>query len=216
MVKIFITGCAKSGTTLLSDMFRAFSKTYVINEEISLEEFCNLKDEQVGEFDFVIGKRSMYHIFSHSGLTLREVDRQIYLIRKHNILILNVVRDGRNVVASYLKSWGVYNPFEWMSCIEQLKAHGNIVLATVRYEDIINNADDVQAELLKVFNLTGENLFSEYPNFVPQLTRNQSDSSYNLRELDTSKITPDKETYLKRPNDIEHFNKLLTELNYEV
>lgn len=216
MVKIFITGCAKSGTTLISDMFRAFSKTYVINEEVSLEEFCNLKDEQIGDFDFVVGKRSMYHVFSHSGLTKREVDRQMYLIKKHNILIVNVVRDGRNVVASYLKSWGVYNPFEWMSCIEQSKAYKNVVLATVRYEDIINNADAAQIGLSKIFNIIGENLFSEYPNFVPQLTRNQSDSSYNLRELDASKTTPDKETYLKRPNDIEHFNKLLTELNYEL
>lgn len=216
MTKIFITGCAKSGTTMLLDMFHAFERTWVINDEVGLEDFANLTPEQVGNFDFVVGKRSTGTIFSASTLTQRDINRQLFLLAKNDIKVLNLVRDGRNVVKSYLASWGYYNPFEWMECIIQANKYEGFISQWMAYEDLLTTPDDIQVEVAKQFGLTIADKWSDYPNFVPASNRAISSRSYNLRPIDKGKIKVDKTTYLQRPNDVDYFNSLLMQLNYEV
>jgi len=216
MTKIFITGCAKSGTTMLLDMFHAFESTYVISDEVTLSDFCTLTPERVGIFDFVIGKRSVGTIFSSSTLTERDIAQHGYLIEKHDIRIVNIVRDGRNVVRSYVNSWGYYNPFEWMECILQTQYRPDLIELQVKYEDLLSDPNGVQSQLEAAFAFNRIADFADYPKFVANDNRKVSAHSYNLRPIDATKIQPDKTSYLRRPNDVEYFNQLLTGLNYEV
>jgi len=216
MTKIFITGCAKSGTTMLLDMFHAFESTYVISDEVTLSDFCALTPERVGSFDFVIGKRSVGTLFSSSTLTERDIAQHGYLIEKHDIRIVNIVRDGRNVVRSYVNSWGYYNPFEWMECILQTQYRPDLIELQVKYEDLLSDPNGVQSQLEAVFAFNRIADFADYPKFVANDNRKVSAHSYNLRPIDATKIQPDKTSYLRRPNDVEYFNQLLTGLNYEL
>jgi len=216
MTKIFITGCAKSGTTMLLDMFHAFESTYVISDEVTLSDFCSLTPERVGSFDFVVGKRSVGTLFSSSTLTERDIAQHGYLIAKHDIRIVNIVRDGRNVVRSYVNSWGYYNPFEWMECILQTQYRPDLIELQVKYEDLLSDPNGVQSQLEAAFAFNRIADFADYPKFVANDNRKVSAHSYNLRPIDATKIQPDKTSYLRRPNDVEYFNQLLTGLNYEV
>ncbi len=216
MTKIYITGCAKSGTTMLLDMFHAFKKTWVIVDEVTLEDFTQLTSERVGNFDFVIGKRSVGTIFSASNLTQRDINRQLYLIAQHGIKVVNIVRDGRNVVKSYLESWGYYNPFEWMECVIQANTYSNFIHHSIRFEDLVTTPDAVQLKLSSAFGFQSVANFSDYPKFISNANRSPSSKSYNLRPIDKSKTDIDKTSYLRRPNDVDFFNGLLDGLGYEI
>lgn len=208
MKKIFITGCAKSGTTLLKDLFRAFD-VHVFNDEVTIDDFCNYKGSQ----KVVIGKRSVNTIFSSSNLRESGLKRQEQLIKENNILIVNIVRDGRNVVKSMVKDWGYYNPFEWMSCIDQMDKYEGIRL-NIRYELLLEVPDLIQMQIGKALQLKPKTTFSKYPEFVPQDETRKG--GYKLRPIDPSKIEPDEFTYHNRPNDIAYFEHLLDKLGYGV
>ena len=213
MKKIFITGCAKSGTTLLKDLFRAFDSTWVIEDEITVNGISKLTPSNVGKFDFVVGKRSWDSLYSCGRLRDTDIQSQYHQLQKAEIIVINVIRDGRNVVKSLLKDWGWYSPFEWLECIRQAREHNGIITLTVRYEDLLTIPDQVQNEIIVVTGLKSIHSFSEYPKFIQ--TTEQREKNYTFRPLDASKIKPDLKTYLQSPNDIEYFNKQLKQLGYE-
>jgi len=213
MKKVFITGCAKSGTTLLKDMFRSFGSTFVIEAETSVGSICKLKTKSVGKFDFVVGKRTWDTIYSCGRLRDTDIDSQYHLLQSSDIIVINVIRDGRNVAKSLLKDWGWYSPFEWMECVRQSNEHNGIINLTVKYEDLLTRPDEIQNEIMVVTGMKPEHSFSDYPNFIE--TTEQREKNYTFRPLDKSKAYDvDKETYLKRPNDIGWFELTLQELGY--
>jgi hypothetical protein len=191
---------------------RAFN-AYVIDEEITLDDFCSLTSDKVGPYTTVIGKRSVNTIFSSGNLRESELKRQEELIKKNKIHIINIVRDGRNVVASMDKSWGYYNPFDWMSCIDQMDKYQGIRL-NIRYELLLEVPDLVQMQIGKALHLVPGHIFSKYPEFVPDWIAKDREGNYTLRPIDISKATPDEHTYHKRPNDIAYFEHLLDKLGY--
>lgn len=215
MEKIFITGCAKSGTTLLNRMFQAFSSVYVIPDEVPLYDFAKLLPEQVGEFDFVVGKRSWETVYSCSRLSSKQIENQKELIKKHKIHIVNIVRDGRDVVVSYMNDWGINGCFEWMECVQSMD---ETIECLVRYENLILNPDSVQADIIDAFGLSPSAKFSEYPVFVKEnydLDDPRMKAQYKPRPLDRTNIGKNKELYKTlTPNDINHFNKLLESNGY--
>ena len=215
MEKIFITGCAKSGTTLLNRMFQAFSSVYVIADEVQLYDFAMLLPEQVGEFDFVVGKRSWETIFSCSRLSSKQIETQKELIKKHNIHVVNIVRDGRDVVVSYMNDWGINGCFEWMGCVQSID---ETVECRIKYEDLILNPDVVQSHIINRFDLSPVARFSEYPAFIKEnydLDDPRMKDQYKPRPLDSNNIGKNKELYKTlTPNDINHFNKLLESNGY--
>jgi len=213
MKKILITGCAKSGTTLLKDLFRSFDSTWVIEDEISVNSFCKLQQSDVGEYDFVIGKRSWDTIYSCGRLRDTDIKSQYYQLQRGEIIVINVIRDGRNVVKSLLNDWGWYCPFEWMESIRQMRHNGGVIAMNVKYESLLIEPDMVQNEIIVKTGLKANYSFSDYPDFIE--TTEQREKNYTFRPLDASKVVPDKETYLRSPNDIRHFNSLLEKLGYE-
>lgn len=213
MKKIFITGCAKSGTTLLKDLFRSFESTWVIEEEITVNAFCSLKPKDVGNFDFVVGKRSWDTIYSCGRLRDTDIKNQYFQLQRSGIIVINVIRDGRNVVKSLLKDWGWYSPFEWMECIRQAKHNNGIIKIMIPYEELLKNPDTVQEHIAEKLGIEPKYKFSDYPTFIE--TTEQREKNYTFRPIDKAKaFEVDKETYLKPPNDVKHFNSLLSELGY--
>lgn len=211
--KIFITGCAKSGTTLLKDMFRSFGSTFVIESEVSVSAICKLRASNVGEYDYVVSKRTWDSLYSCGRLRDTDIESQYHQLQAADIIVINVVRDGRNVVKSLLKDWGWYSPFEWMECVRQAKDHNGIISLTVKYEYLLTRPDEVQNEIMVITGMKPLHSFSDYPKFIE--TTEQREKNYTFRPLDKSKASfVDKETYLKRPNDVEHFNELLKGLGY--
>lgn len=215
MEKIFITGCAKSGTTLLNRMFQAFSNVYVIPDEVPLYDFAMLLPEQVGEFDFVVGKRSWETVFSCSRLSSKQIDNQKELIKNNNIRVINIVRDGRDVVVSYMNDWGINGCFEWMECVQ---SRDKTIECSIKYEDLILNPDEIQANIIGIFGLSPRAKFSDYPVFIKEnydLDDPRIKDNYKPRPLDKSKIGKDPELYKTlMPNDINQFNKLLESNGY--
>lgn len=215
MVKIFITGCAKSGTTLLKRMFHAFDKTYVIKEEVSVYDFIKIKKKDVGDYDFVVAKRSWDSLFSYSLLNKEQNDRQRRLINDNNIKVINIIRDGRDVVLSFINSWGLNGCFEWMNCVDNCQ--DELINLNVKYEELVLTPNGIQNKIMqlgfsKLFN------FSDYPVFIPEERLMDDiglDKEYHFRPLDIKSINKNPEYYKSiKPNDIEHFNKLLSKYGY--
>lgn len=218
MKKIYITGCAKSGTTMLARMFHAFDSAWVIRDETPLENFVRLQKEQVGDYEFVVAKRSHQSILSNGRLTEADIARQEFLITRHNILIVNVIRDGRDVLVSWWKDYGLWAAFEWMSCLDALaKYRGSedhrIKILNIRYEDILNLPNEVQRRVELFAGMSSEYYWSDYPRFVPDDT--MFSTQYPLRPIDKSRMLKDPEFYKsRRPQDIEHFESLLRKYEY--
>ena len=207
-MKIFITGCARSGTTLLSRLMNAFNISVYetdISTEISLNDFIKLDNKNI------VGKRSYPSVFS-SELSGKEIIEQINLIVNHDIKILNVVRDGRDVLLSEEKGKFYVSPSRWIDSIIQSEVFSDIISLQIRYEDLINNPLSIQGQIQQVFGLKQKHYFTKYPDFIKKDTAN-NDGIYKLRLLSNNSIGKDFSSYENFPLKREFENKL-RKLNY--
>lgn len=219
MVKIYITGCARSGTTLLARLFNAFQDCYVINEEVSVDDFCSIGESYFDGWDskpkFLVGKRTEFTVFGQI-LSTHEKERQLSLLESNNVVIINCVRDGRYVVDGWVKEWGIYNPFVWMQSILDSIYHMTKIQITVRYEVLISDPNFVQRELPhRISGLISSFDFSSYPSFVPEKCFESKSESRKLRPIE-NKIGGVPDSYLKVPNNVMVFNSLLSYLQYKL
>lgn len=172
-MKIFITGVAKSGTTLLRNLFHAFDKTTVVNGEASIDQLIISKSSTN-----IVVKRGMGSIYSHCMLTEQEKNRQLDLIRKHGIKIINIIRDRHLVVNSWQKDWGIglQGGFEWdVICSEQPDY-------TIKFNDLVSSPDTVQQNIIDKFGFIKVHNFSDYPSFVP--IEFNAYGNYSLRKIE--------------------------------
>jgi len=210
-VKIYITGCARSGTTLLARLFHSFEGVEVMNQEVSLSEFCDVEPIK----NILVGKRTEQSLFSNT-LSTKNIASQRELISIHGICVINCIRDGRDVVHAWVKAWGMYDPFAWMNAVDQSRFYPITIAHTVRYEELLSKPDVVQGKLMRRFpDLQKQHDFSLYPSFVPDYCFPTMDERYRLRPI-TAPVRLQSATYLKRPNDIIYFEHLLKELGYHV
>ena len=151
--KILITGCAKTGTTLVRRLFNAFHLKVFNQSEISLDKLI--------KSDCDVGKRRSSTIFSNL-LEEKELRRQIALIQKHNIRIVNIVRDK----ASTLKSTNGYVTEErYDECMRQARELSQHIDYTIAYSDLISNPDHVQGAVSKALNLRIVHKWSDFPDW---------------------------------------------------
>lgn len=205
-MKIFITGCAHSGTTLLRRLFYVFKDVEVVSEEISLQGFIDYK----GEAEIVVGKRTFRSIFSYAK-TSGEIQEDIELIQKNDIKIVNIVRDGRDVIES---EEGRVLPSRWIHSVKQALRFGHIILCAIRYEDLVRNPDTVQFYIGRVFKLYPTHMFSEYPNFVPKEIDSEK-PAYKKRPIITDRIGKDLDLYKRHHEiNIKLFEECLREWDY--
>tara|TARA_Y100001970_G_C14211661_1_gene847291 strand:+ start:1252 stop:1941 length:690 start_codon:yes stop_codon:yes gene_type:complete len=224
--RIFITGCAKSGTTLLLRLFYSFKNVEVIyrpgfdGHEISVFDLLSIDSNK----EAIISKRHPPSILSDIHST--EIEKQYDLIKKNQITIINVVRDGRDVILSD-GNW--VKPERWISCIEQRKIFKDIINFEVKFEDLVTDPDSIQDSLEKAFDLKKEFLFSDYPNFVEDWVFDWNVSvqarkgdkkekhNYGKRKISNSNVGKNKDAYKKlcTQNQIMIFEKCLKDLGYK-
>jgi hypothetical protein len=225
--KIFITGCAKSGTTLLLRMCYAFENAEVLykptpdGHELPFDEFINYSSDS----RFIIGKRHPPAILSNK--VSDEVSRQYGVIKTQDIGIINVVRDGRDVVlsdGSYVK------PDRWISTIKQRELYKDIIDIEIKYEELIQCPDEIQTQLEDKYGLVSKHRFSEYPEYVEDWVYNWNVSilgrqgkgnstDYGKRKLSSKSIGKNMEKYKELCNsrqERDEFELALETLNYEV
>lgn len=203
--KIFITGCAKSGTTLLLRMCYAFKNSQIIYEkgfdghELSFEEFINYK----GQEKYLIGKRHPPCILSNieeDGAFREQRD----IILQNEIYVINVVRDGRDVV---LSDGNYVKPRRWIDSMRQREDYKEIISYEIKYENLIEEPDKIQNDLMKITGLEKKYNFSEYPKYVEDWVYDwdisvlgragQDNKSYSKRPLSKKSILKDPMAYKK-------------------
>jgi hypothetical protein len=163
-MKIYITGCARSGTWLLNRLFYAFEDMHVHDAEIPLLNYVNASGFIT---EHVCAKRSVNSIYSNA-ISQEDEEHQCGLIARHDIKVINILRDGRDVC--HVPDKGTQaTPARWMASLNQAERAGNLITASVYYEDICNPKliDDLQADLALQLGLQIKHMWSEYPEFVP-------------------------------------------------
>jgi hypothetical protein len=221
--KIFITGCAKSGTTLLLRMCFAFKNTEILyrtgfnGHELTLSEFLNSETDK----KFLIGKRLPPFVLSNTHTP--EFEDQLKWIRKNDIGIINVIRDGRDVVLSdgkYVK------PERWLSSMIQRKKYSDIIDMEIKYEDIVRFPNNIQDNMVNVFGFERNAHFSDYPDFVKDWIYDwnvsvtgragKQESDYGKRRLSEVSIGKNLEAYkdLCTADQLNIFNEELKKAGY--
>jgi hypothetical protein len=210
--KIYITGCARSGTTLLARMFHAFEDVLVMSEEVQLKDFIDYTDINPEQAKVIVGKRTENSIFSNI-LSENETHKQLEMIDENDIIIINCVRDGRFVVESWWKAWSMYNPFAWMSSIMQSFEYQHMINLTVKFETLVKHPAIIQNKIENLLGFQAWTDFENYPSFVGEDAFQTKDEKYKLRkmQLDQSDIPF---MYLQKPNNVKYFDELLKKLGY--
>ena len=224
--KIFITGCAKSGTTLLLRMCFAFKDTEVLyrrgaeGHELDFQEFIDYEPTQ----KFTIGKRHPPALLS--TIHNRDLDYQAGNVIKHDIRIINVVRDGRDVI---LSDGNYVKPERWIDCIEQRDPvmFGNLIDLEVSYENLVRKPDEIQKQIEEKFGIESQSKFSDYPDYVEDwvfdwnvsvLARagKGNEKGYGKRKVSDKAIGKDPEAYktICTPEELPVFEKHLKKLGY--
>ena len=148
--KIFITGCAKTGTTLVRRLFNAFDLVVYNKNEMYLQQFL---DREVD-----VAKRRWNTLFSH-----KITDEQEQYEKMKDVNIVNVVRNKADV----LKSTNGYVPeARYDECQRHVEKYGDVIDYTIDYEDLIKDPDKIQKEVAEKFNLTIKHKWTEYPDFI--------------------------------------------------
>jgi len=202
-MKIFIVGCAKSGTTLLARMCVAFDIP-VVNEEVSIDGLLKIKED-------VIGKRSEFTLFGNI-LPEKEIRRQRELMK--DVIVINMYRNGVDVLESFWNGWGVWNPLIWCESIRQSLDHGDLINLNIKYEDLIEDPDKIQEQIQHITGLSSTNLFSEYPSFVPDYCFPSTKRGYTLEPIHNERIN--KGFNINRDGiDIKYFKKQMNTIGYD-
>ena len=175
MKKIYITGCAKSGTTLVRRLFNAFKdlKVYNYGEIIPIDFIKSNYD---------VGKR-FSSIFS-GKVNNSLVQQQLSMFK--DITIIDVLRNKEDVLKS---DNGYVSENRYNTCLKQREQYGHLIDYTIVYENLLSDPDQIQKEISELLGLKTEHKWSEYPKFVdikeenPKITQ----EIYNLRPIGAPK-----------------------------
>lgn len=213
--RVFITGCARSGTTLLNRLFYAFSGVSVVDREITLDEYCSCNPDG----NVLIAKRTPRTILS-VPLPENELRRQADLLSSAGIHVINLVRDGRDVVHQHRTGPRV-NVNRWIGCMLQAQQFRSSIALEVRYEDLVAVPDRVQSRISQVTGLRASTPFSRYPEFVNSQVFDEPDfrnlEQYRRRRIDQESIGHSPNEYVglcNCDNEKALFERILTRLGY--
>jgi len=177
--KIFITGCAKTGTTLVRRLFNAFDLTVYNQNEISLDRFIKCK--------YDVGKRTHDTVFSNV-LSDKKIASQLRSIKDNGVRIVNVVRDKQDTLNS---TNGYVKEERYDSCVNQCDRYGDHIDYTINYSDLILNPNKVQESLAEALNLTVVYKWSDFPDWFDNSEEPTTgifmSKEYSLRGVGASK-----------------------------
>lgn len=151
--KIYIVGCAKTGTTLILRLFHAF-KVKAGFGEISLKDFI--------KSDLEVAKRTHDQIMSNI-LNPEKINEAVELILKNNIKLI-YVRRGRKETLKSSNNYVTEKRYD--ACLNQFNNYRDLVNYIIDYEKLLKNPDKIQKEIADLFKLEIVHKWSEYPKFI--------------------------------------------------
>lgn len=161
-MKLLITGCAKSGTTLLTRLMTAYEMSVCLEDEMSIESFV--------QSSFNCAKRNCNTILS-SGIFTQEKSqwsssmvsdwkKQLALLSSHKVSVLHIVRDKEAVLRS---DNGWVTPQRYEAVKWQTKELAAFINLQVQYEELCADPDKVQKQVERELGLpAAKNKWSEY------------------------------------------------------
>lgn len=199
----------------MNRLFYAFQDVTVIDHEIAIDDFCQLRPQS----KILVGKRTPLTILS-VPLGQEEIERQINLIMEKDLLIVNIIRDGRDVVHLNPKGPRV-NVNRWIGCMLQAQLYRHLVNIQVRYENLVSEPNMVQTRLCEVLGLVPAYEFSDYPDFVPDSAFDEPEyrefANYNKRRITATSVGHSSSEYHDRCKSMEQqalFERILQRYGY--
>lgn len=176
MKKIFLTGCAKSGTTLVRRLFNAFKDLNIYNyNEIKVEDFI--------VSDYNVGKRANGPF---SAGVMSDDTIQHYFNLLQNSHIINIIRNKEDVLKS---DNGWVDAIRYDACIKQAEDYSDKIAYTIMYEELLKSPNNIQEEIAEKFNLDMAYKWSEYPSFMDGIKEKPQTQGgiYKLRAIGAKK-----------------------------
>lgn len=175
---IIIGGCGRSGTTLLLSMLSCHPHIYAVNMET--RAFCPDGYAQNPDLDSPLKLKKFYGYLLKNAIpaectrwcekTPRNVLYYERILRYfgRRVRIINIVRDGRDVITSRHPSgphkfW--VTPERWVIDVtagKQLDSHPQV--KTIRYEDLLNNHEETIKSVCRFIDESFVEDFLSYPN----------------------------------------------------
>ena len=206
MAKIFITGAAKSGTTLLARLMNSYGIP-VTSEEVSISGLAK------SQYSNIVSKRSEYTIFSNI-LKADDLIKQKQLIKKNQIKVINIYRNGVDVLESFERDWGYWNPLIWCESIRQMHAYPDLIALNVQYESLVRYPDQMQTLISVALGINPMYKFSEYTQNTPDTLFPTEQERYKVRDISRDSIG--KTFDVRKPGiDIDYFNRQMKSLGYD-
>ena len=163
-MKIFITGCAKSGTTLVRRLFNAYDLK-VATEEMDLLDFY------LSDYD--VAKRTHDSILSNIKYAIADA----YFILCKDIKIINVTRNPKDTMRS-----GYVSGERWDACSKQREQFKKLITYQIHFEGLMGLPDLIQKDIAEILDLTIIHKWSDYPKFIDE-SKEDTTGSYSLRPI---------------------------------
>jgi len=160
-MQIFISGCAKTRTTLVQWLFTAFRDTVVFPGELPVYTFRRSNLRYRDDLNLVI-KRDIGSILSHR-VTMDEYKDQISRIQVDGIKLVRVVRDKDDTLAS---EGGYVTPQRWQDCQDQAEMLAPLIAVEIDSDEILRDPDRVQARVAAALGLKINHPWSTWPDFI--------------------------------------------------
>jgi hypothetical protein len=200
-MKLLVTGCARSGTTLMIHLTQYFYNCKVL-----------IENEQ-HPFDY-LEYNSKDHILVIKKPMLEKHNLQYFNLRQlldMGWFIIWMIRDGRDVIVSkHGNDLNYVDSDRWVKTnYEMLKVCDDHGIITVRYEDLCNNPDN---EMKRISNFINQDYQKDFVNFYEQMADTPMNAGINPRPIDTDSIG----SHLKHPQEYYDFKflKLLNIFGY--
>ncbi len=163
----------------------------------------------------IVGKRWTETIFS-DFVTSEKLDEDMRNIWDNDVVVINIYRDGRDVIEGTMDIGKQVSARRWINCIRQMQDHDDLIDHNVKYEDLVSDPDTVQKHIAEIFDLQCEAVWSEYPQYIPDFEFTSiTDAACAPRPISTDRIGKDPDLYrAKYPNDVAEFDKCLKQLGY--
>ena len=181
-MKIYIVGCAKSGTWLLLWLFFGFENIQFIDyKEERAIDYLNKQCVKRGKIG--VWKRSWNMIFSHKrDLLSPPLERQLKIIRDEEIKIVYIKRNKEDVLRS---EEGWVDEIRYDDCEKQASEYPGYIDCIVDYDALVDNPDKTQLHVKDCLGLEILHDWSEFPNFVPDdvFSVHEGKPNYSKRKI---------------------------------
>lgn len=200
-MRLLISGCARSGTTLMIHLMRYFySCKVIIADEQHPADFIDYNSK-----DHVLVIKKPY--LTHDNIGYFNLERLL----DSGWRVIWMIRDGRDVIVSQNHH---VSPERWIfTNFEMLKSIGHESILLVRYENICLNP---RKEMDRIKAFVGQDYQEGFEEFYTSMQESPMNAGIVARPIDTSSIG----SHQNEPEYIQNalnkdFNKLLTLFGYE-